>query len=115
MKQSGYLAKQKISRDVYMDITERITKQLMLDVMQTVFHNRFGFGYDRLVEATELIEEAYEHYYGALNTAKNKEADVLQEHLDRELLDIVRGHQELVPFKERYPEIAEIRYALRRK
>ena len=38
------------------------------------------------------------------------EADVLRVHLDRELADILKGHQDLIPFEERYPEIKEIAY-----
>jgi hypothetical protein len=38
------------------------------------------------------------------------EADWYQEKLDRQLLDILHGHQPLIPFRERYPEIKEIKY-----
>lgn len=33
-----------------------------------------------------------------------------REHLDRALLEIMRGKQELIPFPERYPYLREIRY-----
>lgn len=36
--------------------------------------------------------------------------DVLRVHLDRELADILKGRQDLIPFEERYPEIKEIAY-----
>lgn len=51
----------------------------------------------------------YNHYHDALNI-KHVEADVLRVHLDRELADILKGHQDLIPFEERYPEIKEIAY-----
>lgn len=36
--------------------------------------------------------------------------DAAGSHLDRELTDILKGRQELIPFEERYPEIKEITY-----
>ena len=42
------------------------------------------------------------------------EADYWQEKLDRLLLDLLRDHQALIPFGERYPEIREITYGPRR-
>ena len=41
-------------------------------------------------------------------------ADYWQEKLDRLLLDLLRDHQALIPFGERYPEIREITYGPRR-
>ena len=109
MKQSGFMAKQLAMRQALIDATERVTQQLMMDTLQIVLHNELGFGYERLMRITEAWGSAYNHYRDALNV-KHVEADVLRVHLDRELADILKGNQDLIPFEERYPEIKEIAY-----
>ena len=108
MKQSGYLAKQLAMRQALIDATERVTQQLMMDTLQITLHE-FGWGYDRIMKLTKAWADAYNHYHDTLDV-KNVEADVLRVHLDRELADILKGHQDLIPFEERYPEIKEITY-----
>ena len=109
MKQSGYMAKQLAMRQALIDATERVTQQLMMDTLQIVLHNELGFGYDRIMRITKAWGSEYNHYHDALNI-KHVEADVLRVHLDRELADILKDRQELIPFEERYPEIKEIAY-----
>ena len=109
MKQSGYLAKQLAMRQALIDATERVTQQLMMDTLQIVLHNELGFGYDRIMRITKAWGSEYNHYHDVFNV-KHAEADVLRVHLDRELADILKGHQDLIPFEERYPEIKEIAY-----
>lgn len=109
MKQSGYMAKQLAMRQALIDATERVTQQLMMDTLQIVLHNELGFGYDRIMRITKAWGSEYNHYHDVFNV-KHAEADVLRVHLDRELTDILKGHQELIPFEERYPEIKEITY-----
>ena len=109
MKQSGFMAKQLAMRQALMDATERVTQQLMMDTLQIVLHNELGFGYDRIMRITKAWGCEYNHYHDVFN-AKHAEADVLRVHLDRELADILKGHQNLIPFEERYPEIKEITY-----
>ena len=109
MKQSGFMAKQLAMRQALIDATERVTQQLMMDTLQIVLHNELGFGYDRIMKITKAWSDAYNHYHDALNI-KHVEADVLRVHLDRELADILKGHQDLIPFEKRYPEIKEIAY-----
>lgn len=109
MKQSGYMAKQLAMRQALIDATERVTQQLMMDTLQIVLHNELGFGYDRIMRITKAWGSEYNHYHDVFNV-KHAEADVLRVHLDRELADILKGHQELIPFEERYPEIKEITY-----
>ena len=109
MKQSGYMAKQLAMRQALIDATERVTQQLMMDTLQIVLHNELGFGYDRIMRITKAWGSEYNHYHDVFNV-KHAEADVLRVHLDRELTDILKGHQDLIPFEERYLEIKEITY-----
>ena len=109
MKQSGFMVKQLAMRQAMIDATERVTQQLMMDTLQIVLHNELGFGYDRIMRITEAWGSEYNHYHDALSI-KHVEADVLRVHLDRELADILKGHQDLIPFEARYPEIKEITY-----
>ena len=109
MKQSGFMAKQIAMRQALIDATERVTQQLMMDTLQIVLHNELGFGYDRIMRITKAWGCEYNHYHDVFNV-KHAEADVLRVHLDRELDDILKGHQNLIPFEERYPEIKEITY-----
>ena len=103
------MAKQLAMRQAIIDATERVTQQLMMDTLQIVLHNELGFGYDRIMRITKAWGCEYNHYHDVFNV-KHAEADVLRVHLDRELADILRGHQDLIPFEERYPEIKEIAY-----
>ena len=109
MKQSGYMEKQLAMRQALIDATERVTQQLMMDTLQIVLHNELGFGYERIMRITKAWGSEYNHYHDVFNV-KHAEADVLRVHLDRELTDILKGRQELIPFEERYPEIKEIAY-----
>ena len=103
------MAKQLAMRQAIIDATERVTQQLMMDTLQIVLHNELGFGYDRIMRITKAWGSEYNHYHDVFNV-KHAEADVLRVHLDRELADILKGHQDLIPFEERYPEIKEIAY-----
>ena len=109
MKQSGFMAKQLALRQALIEASERVTQQLMMDTLQIVLHNELGFGYDRIMRITKAWGSEYNHYHDVFNV-KHAEADVLRVHLDRELADILKGHQDLIPFEERYPEIKEITY-----
>lgn len=109
MKQSGFMAKQLAMRQALIDATERVTQQLMMDTLQIVLHNELGFGYERIMRITKAWGSEYNHYHDVFNV-KHAEADVLRVHLDRELADILKDRQDLIPFEERYPEIKEITY-----
>ena len=109
MKQSGFMAKQLAMRQALTEATERVTQQLMMDTLQIVLHNELGFGYDRIMRITKAWGCEYNHYHDVFNV-KHAEADVLRVHLDRELADILKDRQDLIPFEERYPEIKEIAY-----
>ena len=103
------MAKQLAMRQAMIEATERVTQQLMMDTLQIVLHNELGFGYDRIMRITKAWADAYNHYHDTLDV-KNVEADVLREHLDRELAGIMKDKQEIIRFEDRYPEIKEITY-----
>ena len=105
MKQSAYLIQQREARRRLVQAAERVTQQLML-------HQEFGFGYDRIKRLTDAWSQTYNQFHDALDGGT--EADYWQEKLDRLLLDLLRDHQALIPFGERYPEIREITYGPRR-
>ena len=108
MQQSGFMAKQLAMRQALIEASERVTQQLLMDTLQITLHE-FGWGYDRIMKLTKAWADAYNHYHDTLDV-KNVEADVLREHLDRELAGIMKDKQELIRFEDRYPEIKEITY-----
>lgn len=108
MGKNDLLKRQKEQRQIYINATEAVTKQFMLDTLQATLHDE-GWGYERVKRLTEKWGAKYSAYYQALN-AKNVEADYLRECLDRELKHLIRDHQEFYPFEERYPEIKKITY-----
>ena len=112
MKQSTYLIQQRETRRRLVQAAERVTQQLMLDTLQVTLHQEFGFGYDRIKRLTDAWGKTYNQFHDALDGWT--EADYWQEKLDRLLLDLLRDHQALIPFRERYPEIREITYGPRR-
>ena len=109
MSKNAYLQKRNLEREAWMHLAERVTEQFMTDTLQMTLHQHYGFGYDRIMELTEHWREMLQEYRPALHS-KNAEADVLQEHMDRAMLQILRGKAELIPFEERYPELKKVRY-----
>lgn len=105
---SGYLQRERQKRQAYIDATEAIMKQFMLDTLQCALHD-YGFGYDRVLQITKMWGDKYSTYYPALGT-KDAEADYLRECLDRELRNLIRDRSEFYDFRQRYPEIREITY-----
>lgn len=112
MKKSGYLARERIVRQEYMSATERVTRQLMLDTLQVTLHREFGFGYDGIKRLTDAWSACYNQFHDALDGGV--EADYWQEKLDSLLRDVLKDHQPLIPFRERYPEIREVSYGGRK-
>lgn len=113
MKKSGYLSREEAVRKAFVDASEQITRQLMQDTLQITLHNEFGFGYERIKNLTDAWNECYLTYHAALE--RGAEQDVFQEHLDRELQDVVKDKQALIPFSERYPDIKKISYAPKKR
>ena len=110
MKRSGYLKRKSAERDDVMHITEQIIEQFMTDTLQIAANRCNKMGYDSIMRLTEAWQEVQKEYRPALNPAKNKEADVSQDHMDKELTRIIRKKAVLIPFEERYPFLKRVRY-----
>ena len=83
--------------------------QYMTDTLQMTLHQTEGWGYDRIMRLTEAWHDIREEYSAAINPS-NPDADVMQEHMDRVMVQIINGKQELIPFGSRYPELKRIKY-----
>ena len=89
MPKSGYLQRQAIREQAIVLAVENTTQQLMLDTLQVTMHREYGWGYDRIMALSEQWAALYNHFHGAID--RGPEQDVFQEHLDRQLVEIMRG------------------------
>ena len=111
----SYLLKERKARDQEMiSLGMQIGEQFQIDIMQVALNEVFGFGYDRIKKLMHEEEKLGAYYIDALHVCM--EQDVKQAQLDRALLRIVNGKQELYDFQHRYPAIktADIHKPLRR-
>ena len=106
---NAWIEKQKAVKNTVMHSAENLTKQYMLDTVCSAIHESEGWGYDRIKRLLNAWMETQEEYRLALNPSNN-EADVAQEHIDRMLIQIINGKQDLIPFAKRYPELKGIKY-----
>lgn len=106
---NAWIEKQKAVKNTVMHSAENLTKQYMLDTLCIAIHESEGWGYNRIKRLLNAWMETQEEYRLALNPSNN-EADVAQEHLDRMLIQIINGKQDLIPFAKRYPELKGIKY-----
>ena len=104
-----WLERQAEAKNAIMHSTERLTKQYMLDTLCIAIHESEGWGYDRIMRLLDAWKDTREEYRLAL-CPNDSEADVAQEHMDRMLVQIINGKQELIPFAERYPDLRGIKY-----
>lgn len=97
-------------RENAMHAVERATRQFEYDcwVIALYRYAKISLGYQRIKEMSDLQDQVRREYGAAIT--QGVEQDVVQEHMDRELEEILRGHAELIPFGRRYPEIKEITY-----
>lgn len=108
MKQSGLLKRQR-AREYQ---TSRGVGTLVMQYMQDTAHlalHEMGWGYDRIMRFNDIWREMQREYKESLNE-KNPEYDVVQEHMDRALKDILKDRKPLIPFRDRYPEMKDKRY-----
>lgn len=91
------------------EATQRIISQYMIDTLQMTLHQTEGWGYDRIMRLTEAWQQTQREYTPALNS-NDPAADVMQEHMDRVMAQIISGKQELRPFPERYHELRKVTY-----
>ena len=106
---NNFLKQQQEIIDMYSRRTERIIQQYMMDTLQIAIARSEGWGFDRIMRLTRCWDEVQYEFRPSLNP-KHVEADVYQEHMDRELGQIIRGKMELIPHAKRYPELKQIRY-----
>lgn len=91
------------------DAAQRLISQYMIDTLQMTLHQTEGWGYDRIMRITQAWLETQREYKPALN-CKDPAADVMQEHMDRVMAQIISGKQDLKPFPERYHELRKVTY-----
>lgn len=91
------------------EAAQRLISQYMIDTMQMTLHQTEGWGYDRIMRVTHAWMETQREYSPALN-CKDPAADVMQEHMDRVLAQIINGKAELIPFPDRYKDLKKIKY-----
>ena len=91
------------------EAAQLLISQYMMDTLQMALHESEGWGYDRIMRLESAWHKIRDQYAPAINPS-NPEADVYQEHMDRVLLEIINGKQELYPFEFRYPELKKIKY-----
>lgn len=116
MAKNGYLAKQQAVKQALVDAGMACGKQQIVDYLtialrdpQVVGQNIWGRErIDKLFAALEALDKEYADAY----TTK-KEADYLQDKLDRKLREVYG--EELVPFAVRQPDILQPGYEKSRK
>ena len=106
---NAYLQKREFEKRCWIETAQRSTEQFLADTLQITLHQRRCWGYDKIVELCadwkEIIKE-----YSPCTDSSDPECDVWREHMDRVLIQIIKGHQELIPFESRYPELRKVRY-----
>lgn len=108
-KQSGMIAFAEQFAQAKVDAAQRLTSQYMNDTLQMTLHQTEGWGYDRIMRLTEAWVQNQREYTPALNS-NDPAADVMQEHMDRVMAQIISSRKELIPFAARYPELKKVRY-----
>ena len=108
-KQSGMIAFAEQFAQAKVEATQRMISQYMIDTLQMTLHQTEGWGYERIVRLCDAWQRIRDEYRPAINPS-NPAADVMQEHMDRVMAQIISGRQELIPFAERYPELKKVKY-----
>ena len=107
-KQSAYLQRRNAELDATFYAGAAMAMQFAMDTLQMALHQTEGWGYDRIMRITHNWIALQREYKPALN-CKDPEADVMQEHMDRVLAQIINGKAELIPFPDRYPDLKKIK------
>lgn len=84
-----------------------VGQQWAIDLMCISLH-RLGWGYDRVKRLLDRMEQADNEFLPALKLCM--EQDVMQERMDRELRDLIKDKQDLIPFEKRYPDVKTLGY-----
>ena len=108
-KQSAYLQRREAELDATFNAGAAMAMQFAMDTLQMALHQTEGWGYDRIMRLTEAWQQTQREYTPALNS-NDPAADVMQEHMDRVMAQIIGGKQDLKPFTERYHELRKVTY-----
>lgn len=108
-KQSEYLKRREAEWNAVFNAGAAMAMQFAMDTLQMTMHQQEGWGYNRIMRVTHEWMETQREYRPALN-CKNPAADVMQEHMDRVLAEIIGGKAELIRFPDRYPNAKKIKY-----
>ena len=108
-KQSGMMAFAEQYAKRKLASAQILMIQYMQDTLQIAIHQTEGWGYDRIQRLTEAWAAVRKEYAAAIDPIA-PDADVMQEHMDRVMAQIIRDKQELIPFEERYQELKKVRY-----
>lgn len=92
-----------------LDAAQQMIMQYAVDTLQMALHQTEGWGYDRIMRLTEAWTATQREYRAAVNPS-DPAADVMQEHMDRVMAQIISGRQELIPFASRYSGLQKIKY-----
>ena len=87
-KQSGMIAFAEKYAQSKVDAAQRLTCQFMIDTLQMTLHQTEGWGYDRIMRLTEAWFQTRDEYRPVLNS-NDPAADVMQEHMDRVMAQII--------------------------
>lgn len=108
-KQSGMMAFAEQYAQRKLASAQLLMIQYMNDTLQIAIHQTEGWGYDRIQRLCEAWKAVRHEYSPAMNP-DDPGADVMQEHMDRVMLEILNERQKLIPFEERYPELKKVSY-----
>ncbi len=112
---NGYLEKQTAVKQALIDIGVTCGKQQMLDYLTIALRDpdvvgKDIFGRQRIEKLTLKLMELDSEFSDAYTV--KKEADYLQEKLDRKLREVYGD--ELIPFCERQPYVKQLKYKSRK-
>lgn len=108
-KISGFLQRQEAQSNAIIRAMMTLTMQYAIDTLQITLHQTEGWGYERIMRLTEAWKRTRDEYWPAMDP-KDPEADVMQEHMDRIMIQIINGRQELIPFQDRYTALKQVTY-----
>lgn len=112
-KKNAFLEQQSRMERAMFSAGVELGMQLMADAWQLALHDpavmgKDTLGYKRMLKVGTAAQKYADKYIDACDTKRNAEADYLQEELDSRLRSI--WHDELNPFKDRYPMLKACRY-----
>lgn len=114
MAKNDLLLRQRQREDAIMKAAERLMEQFMEDTLECAAH-RCGVGYADLCRILDVWDAVKKEYASAMMPNSDPEADVAQEHMDREIQSICGKRRTIDPFRVRYPELKTITYEGRRR